>query len=65
VRTTRRLGFLARSLEIDVDPGYDDEGVLVVLGRRDVGAPLEEVARRLRAMNPTAPPGGTRRGPLD
>ncbi len=55
VRTTRRLGVLTRTLEIDVDPAVDDDGVLVVLGRRDVGAPLEEVARQLRAMNPAAP----------
>ncbi len=64
VRTTRRLGVVSRTLEIDVDPGHDEDGVLVVLGRRDVGAPVEDVARRLRALNPTAPP-GPRRGPLD
>lgn len=55
VRTTRRLGFLTRTLEIDVDPALDEDGVLVVLSRRDVGAPLDEVARQVRAMNPTAP----------
>jgi hypothetical protein len=65
VRTTRRLGLLSRTLEIDVDPEVDEDGELVVLGRRDVGAPLDEVARQLRAMNPSAPPRRARRGPLD
>jgi Bacterial PH domain len=65
VRATRRLGVLTRTLEIDVDPAVDDDGVLVVLGRRDVGVPVEEVARRLRAMNPVAPERRPTRGPLD
>ena len=65
VRTTRRLGMLTRTLEIDVDPALDDDGMLVVLGRRDLGAPLEDVARQLRAMNPAAPHRGSTRGPLD
>jgi hypothetical protein len=65
VRTTRRLGVLTRSLEIDVDPAVDDDGALIVLGRRDVGAPVEEVARRLRAMNPLEQQRGATRGPLD
>ena len=65
VRTTRRLGILTRTLEIDVDPAVDEDGLLVVLGRRDVGAPLEVVARHLRAMNPAAPHRGPSRGPLD
>jgi len=65
VRTTRRLGVLTRSLEIDVDPAVDDDGALVVLGRRDVGAPVEEMARRLRAMNPVEQRRGATRGPLD
>jgi len=65
VRTTRRLGVLTRTLELDVDPAVDDDGVLVVLGRRDVGAPLEEVARRLRAMNPAERQHRATRGPLD
>jgi len=65
VRTTRRLGLLSRTLEIDVDPAVDDDGVLLVLGRRDLGAPVEEVARRLRELNPVDPPRGATRGPLD
>ena len=65
VRTTRHLGVLTRTLELDVDPALDDDGVLVVLGRRDLGAPVEEVARRLRAMNPSEPRRGATRGPLD
>jgi hypothetical protein len=65
VRTTRRLGFITRTLEIDVDPALDEDGVLVVLSRRDVGAPIDEVARRLRAMNPTAPRGARPGPPAD
>jgi hypothetical protein len=65
VRTTRRLGVLTRTLEIDVDPAVDDDGALVVLGRRDLGAPVDEVARRLRAMNPVQHQRGATRGPLD
>jgi Bacterial PH domain len=65
VRTTRRLGVMTRSLEIDVDPAVDDDGALIVLGRRDVGAPVEEVARRLRTMNPVEQQRGATRGPLD
>jgi len=65
VRTTRRLGVLTRTLEIDVDPAVDDDGVLLVLGRRDLGAPVEEVARRLREADPAEPRRRTTRGPLD
>jgi hypothetical protein len=64
VRTTRRLGLIGRTLEIDVDPDLDEDGTLIVLGRRDVGAPLDEVARQLRAMNPVARD-RHRREPLD
>ena len=50
VRATRRLGLVVRTLELDtVGPG--DDGTLVVLGRRDVGAPVEEVARQLRSLH--------------
>ena len=52
VRTTRRFGLVSRTLEIDTDPAVDEDGVLVVLGRRDVDAPLDEVARRLHALAP-------------
>jgi hypothetical protein len=65
VRTTRRLGVLSRTLEIDVEPVLDEDGVLVVLGRRDLGAPVDEVARRLREMNPAQRRRGATRGPLD
>jgi hypothetical protein len=64
VRTTRRLGVLSRTLEIDVDPALDD-GLLVVLGRHDLGAPVDEVARQLRVMNPVERRPGATRGPLD
>jgi hypothetical protein len=53
VRTTRRLGLTGRALELDTAAGPDDEGVLVLLGRRDLGADPEEVARALRALDPT------------
>jgi hypothetical protein len=33
--------------------GPDDEGVLVVLGRRDLGADPQEVAQALRDLDPT------------
>ena len=55
VRETRRLGFRGRTLELDTAAGPDDDGgVLVVLGRRDLGADPVEVARALRSMDPTA-----------
>jgi hypothetical protein len=54
VRVTRRVGMRSRTLELDTAAGPDDDGVLVVLGRRDLGADPEEVARALRALDPTA-----------
>jgi hypothetical protein len=33
--------------------GPDDDGVLVVLGRRDLGADPQDVARALRELDPT------------
>jgi hypothetical protein len=53
VRSSRRLGVTSRALELDTAAGPDDEGVLVLLGRRDLGADPEEVARALRALDPT------------
>jgi hypothetical protein len=53
VREVRRLGVRSRTLELDTVGGPDDDGVLVVLGRRDLGADPEEVARMLRALDPT------------
>jgi hypothetical protein len=55
VRESRRFGVPSRTLELDTAAGPDDEGVLVVLGRRDLGADPVEVARALRALDPTAP----------
>jgi hypothetical protein len=52
VRVTRRLGLSNRTLELDTARGPDDEGVLVVLGRRDLGADPEVVARALRTLDP-------------
>jgi hypothetical protein len=54
VRVTRRLGVRSRTLELDTAAEPDDEGVLVVLGRRDLGADPDEVARALRELDPTA-----------
>lgn len=53
VRTTRRLGLTGRALELDTAMGADDPGVLVLLGRRELGADPDEVARALRALDPT------------
>ncbi|MCA0147040.1 PH domain-containing protein [Blastococcus sp. LR1] len=49
VRKTRRWGTTARTLELDTATGPDDDGVLVVLGRWELGADPEEVARDLAA----------------
>ena len=54
VRASRRLGVTSRALELDTAAGPDDVGVLVLLGRRDLGADPEEVARALRALDPTS-----------
>jgi Bacterial PH domain len=54
VRVSRRLGVSSRTLELDTAAGPDDDGVLVVLGRRDLGVDPEEVARALLALDPTA-----------
>jgi hypothetical protein len=54
VRETRRLGMRSRTLELDTAAGPDDDGHLVVLGRRDLGTDPDAVARALRALDPTA-----------
>jgi hypothetical protein len=53
VRETRRLALRTVTLELDTATGPDDDGVLVVLGRRDLGADPAAVARRLRELDPT------------
>ena len=55
VRVTRRLGTVVRTLELDTDD--PDDGTLVVLGRRDLGAPVDDVARRLRSLHAETPDG--------
>jgi Bacterial PH domain len=50
VRATKRWGVRGRTLELDSAGGPDDDGVLVVLGRRDLGADPEEVAHALRTL---------------
>ena len=54
VRATRRFGVRSRTLELDTAADADDEGVLVLLGRRDLGADPDDVARALWALDPTA-----------
>ena len=56
VRATRRLGMEVRTLELDTE-GTEDDGSLVVLGRRELGAPVDEVARRLRSLHAETPGG--------
>ena len=51
VRTTRRWGVRSRVLELDTAAGPDDAGTLVLLGRRDLGADPDEVARALHALS--------------
>lgn len=52
VRTTRRWGVTGQVLELDTARSPDDDGVLVVLGRRDLGTDPAAVARALQQMNP-------------
>ena len=52
VRTTRRFGVRNRVLELDTAAHPDDDGLLVLLGRRDLGTDPEEVARALRGLDP-------------
>jgi hypothetical protein len=52
VRTTRRYGVKNRLLELDTAAGPDDDGLLVLLGRRELGADPEDVARALRGLAP-------------
>jgi hypothetical protein len=52
VRVTRRLGMSSRLLELDTAAGPDDAGVLVLLGRRDLGADPDDVARALHELDP-------------
>jgi hypothetical protein len=54
VRENRRLGMRNRTLELDTAAGPHDAGVLVILGRRDLGADPVEVARALQTLDPTA-----------
>lgn len=54
VRTTRRWGVTGRLLELDTAQGPDDDGVLVVLGRRDLGTDPAAVAAKLQELNPDA-----------
>ncbi|MGY1592062.1 PH domain-containing protein [Geodermatophilus sp. SYSU D00708] len=56
VRETRRLGVRSRLLELDTAPGPAEDGVLVLLGRRDLGTDPGEVARALGVLRPR--PGG-------
>jgi hypothetical protein len=53
VREGRRFGVRSRTLELDTATGPDDDGALVVLGRRDLGVDPEDVARTLWRLDPT------------
>jgi hypothetical protein len=53
VRATKRWGVRGRTLELDTAAGPDDDGSLVLLGRRDLGTDPEEVARVLQGWVPT------------
>jgi hypothetical protein len=53
VRETRRWGVRSRLLELDTAVAPDDDGDLVLLGRRDLGADPGDVARALRDLDPT------------
>ncbi|SDF69425.1 PH domain-containing protein [Blastococcus fimeti] len=53
VRETRRLGMRTVTLELDTASGPEDDGVLVVLGRRDLGTDPAAVARQLQDLDPS------------
>lgn len=55
VRETRRFGLRSRTLELDTAAGPDDDGLLVVLGRRELGADPGLVADRLSRLDPRSP----------
>lgn len=52
VRSARRWGTTVRTLELETDGPADDDGVLVILGRWDLGADPEVVARELERAAP-------------
>src|SRR3954464_15270962 len=52
VRINRRLGVRSRTLGLDTASGPDDEGILVVLGRWDLGADPDDVAVALHGLRP-------------
>ncbi len=52
VREARRRGLRSRLLELDTAAGVDDAGVLVLLGRWELGSDPADVARALEASRP-------------
>jgi hypothetical protein len=52
VRESHRWGLRSRLLELDTAAGPDDDGELVLLGRRDLGVDPGDVARALTALRP-------------
>jgi hypothetical protein len=52
LRTTSRLGVRSRLLELDTAADPDDDGTLVLLGRRDLGTDPAAVAQALEALRP-------------
>jgi hypothetical protein len=53
VHETRRWGLRSRLLELDTAAGVDDPGVLVLLGRWELGGEPDDVAVALTGMDPT------------
>jgi hypothetical protein len=65
VREARRWGVRSRLLELDTATDPDDAGVLVLLGRRDLGADPADVARALQQLRPRTGPAPSPRGGED
>ncbi|MGY1724082.1 PH domain-containing protein [Blastococcus sp. SYSU DS0533] len=56
VRSTRRWGTTVRTLELEGPAGGADDGLLLVLGRWDLGADPATVAGRLAELRPGGGP---------
>ncbi|MGY1718221.1 PH domain-containing protein [Blastococcus sp. SYSU DS0753] len=56
VRSARRWGTTVRTLELEAPAAGDDDGVLVILGRWDLGADPATVAGELAQLHPRSGP---------